>query len=340
MDEELPKIGYLFGAGASAQKLPTVKELPERIKAIRSYIEENYVYINDDLLTVKDFSFKDNDAKEFILEGLDKLYVASQNHSTVDTYAKKLYLLEEWNEIEELIFSLALYFNIEQKVCGCDPRYNTSLISILDSSAIEFPVNLKFLSWNYDLQFEIAYHDLKKKSSLDVDFYLFNTSERLWGKNKFSSIKINGSCIMRDSYDRRLFNLIKNLKQKTPSNDDMKFALEFSYTQIKNRKKFFSTIVNIDFAWSKDSTFIDKISELHNETEVLVVIGYSFPFFNREVDRKIIRAMGNLRTIYIQDINADNIVSRFLSILPDYKKRNIEIIPITAVDEFFLPPEL
>jgi hypothetical protein len=339
MEDGIPKITYLFGAGASAQKLPTIKQLPERIKHIKEFVQNNYNFDETEEFSVKTLKVNKNEAKKFVLDGLDKLFDASSNHSTVDTYAKKLFLNGRRQETNELAFFLAFYFNIEQKLAGTDPRYNTFLISILDYSAQSFPNNLKFLSWNYDLQLEMAYSDLLDRRITELDFGYFNTSDRYWEKSKFTSVKINGSCTCKGRFDDA-FPLVNNIRDRKPEIGDIDFSLQYGLLHIKNRQRVYDTNVNIDFAWYKESNFIANISEIYDETQVLVVIGYSFPFFNREVDRKIIRAMYGLRKIYIQDLYPDNIISRFLSILPDYKKRNIEIIPINSVDEFFLPPEL
>ncbi|TSD62626.1 hypothetical protein FFF34_019020 [Inquilinus sp. KBS0705] len=58
MENELPKITYLFGAGASALKLPTIKGLPDRIKFVKDYLDKSYIYPEDEVMTVNNFSFK------------------------------------------------------------------------------------------------------------------------------------------------------------------------------------------------------------------------------------------------------------------------------------------
>lgn len=334
----LPKITYLFGAGASAQVLPTIKKLPERILFIKDFIEKNYIYKDDESITIGTLTFKKTEAKDYLLNGLTKLYEYSSDHSTIDTYAKKLYLTRGSYEINELCFFLALYFNIEQKIVGIDPRYDTFFISILNSNSYNFPHNLKFISWNYDLQMELAHEKLNNRGSLDVGFDLFNNQIQDIEENKFSSVKINGSCNI--SNRRSFYPLVNNILTPECNAGDLDFALTFGYSQIKLRNKFYDANININFAWYSDSSVIDKISELYKETEILTVIGYSFPFFNREVDRKIIRGMSDLKKIYIQDCSPENIKSRFLSILPDWQKKGVEIISVNDVSEFFLPPEL
>ncbi|RYZ84228.1 MAG: hypothetical protein EOP04_18410 [Proteobacteria bacterium] len=56
------------------------------------------------------------------------------------------------------------------------------------------------------------------------------------------------------------------------------------------------------------------------QTETLVVIGYSFPFFNRGKDREILGAMKNLESIIVQDGTSEamtSIVERLQQRLPD-----------------------
>ena len=72
-----------------------------------------------------------------------------------------------------------------------------------------------------------------------------------------------------------------------------------------------------------------------------VVIGYTFPFFNREIDRKVFELMPNLKTIYVQDPNAENIMKNVDPVLSDLQRANgINVNPIINTDQFFLPSEI
>lgn len=80
------KIVYLLGAGASANALPVVGALKERFESFCDHFERY----------LKDFRRKDeniNLAKKihtFLINNLE-------NHYTIDTYAKKLYLQHQLN---------------------------------------------------------------------------------------------------------------------------------------------------------------------------------------------------------------------------------------------------
>ena len=77
----------------------------------------------------------------------------------------------------------------------------------------------------------------------------------------------------------------------------------------------------------------------------MVVIGYSFPFFNRPIDRLIFRKMDKLEKIYIQDLYPENVKQSLRSALTAEELTSrkmmsrIECIPVND-NQFFLPPEL
>ncbi len=98
----------------------------------------------------------------------------------------------------------------------------------------------------------------------------------------------------------------------------------------------------LSFAW-EDYEFnapkiTDKAIVATKDTEILVIIGYSFPFFNREIDRKIIGEMKSLRKVYFQDKSPDNIKLRFQAIRENVE--GIEFVLYHDVEQFLLPFEL
>lgn len=88
-----------------------------------------------------------------------------QYHATPDTLAKKLFHKSQQNDLIELKNILTLFFIYEQiseknkvKQERVDKRYDAFVAAILKPipNKFEFSDNIKILSWNYDLQFEIA----------------------------------------------------------------------------------------------------------------------------------------------------------------------------------------
>ena len=83
------------------------------------------------------------------------------------------------------------------------------------------------------------------------------------------------------------------------------------------------------------------------QTEILIIIGYSFPDYNAKVDKEIIKNMiksNNLKNIYIQDPNPENIKSNLLKNL-DFTVNFLNQIGINFTldsncNNFYTPMEL
>ena len=93
--------------------------------------------------------------------------------------------------------------------------------------------------------------------------------------------------------------------------------------------------------WTKE--LFTKVSQDIQDANILIVIGYTFPFFNRETDRFLFKNMPNLKKIYIQDPNAEQLKQNIQPVLSS--EQNVaglgnHITTITNCSQFFLPPEL
>jgi hypothetical protein len=96
------------------------------------------------------------------------------------------------------------------------------------------------------------------------------------------------------------------------------------------------------FAWEGNDqtkrafTLLDTVLV---ECKALVVIGYSFPFFNREVDRDIIKRMPGLKNVYVQapQKHAEDIARTVRTMnLPE----GCQVETYGNIDQFLLPAEL
>jgi hypothetical protein len=98
----------------------------------------------------------------------------------------------------------------------------------------------------------------------------------------------------------------------------------------------------LSFAWESDIYGDDDIVKISidttQNTDILVVIGYSFSFFNCEVDRKIIGSMANLKKVYFQFPNAEIFKERFEAIRDDLT--GVALVTKKDIGQFFLPNEL
>ena len=91
-----------------------------------------------------------------------------------------------------------------------------------------------------------------------------------------------------------------------------------------------------DFVNSEN--FLEVAKTIIEETNVLVVIGYSFPFFNRDIDNEIFKTLtgkGKLM-IYFQDPLLDgNYLKEQFNLRSD-----VTIKHIPKIDQFYIPYEL
>lgn len=354
----MSRIVYLLGAGASRGRrktdeplpflekgesniiegLPLVVEIPERINYVIKLIEEFDFSIEakNTILSAR-FGEVDNIRKKLI-DDLYWLQKESARHATIDTFAKKLYLTNKHDEFYKVEMLLAIFFIIEQVINKPDGRYDSFLANILDRY-MQIPTSIGILTWNYDSQIEMAYRE----------YFDYSYNEQRHNLNEYDVkgdynshyipdnpqiIKINGTAnfhntIRITSYDSLNEELLVEL---------LKRYIHFF------EERHVESYTNLSFAWDSpylDSNSWEKIMPVISNAEVLVVIGYTFPFFNRETDREIFSHMMHLRKIYIQDPKAKNLLRNIEPVMvANSSLRNPTIEPLTNVDQFFLPPEL
>ena len=274
-----------------------------------------------------------------LIDDLEWLQKESSRHATIDTFAKKLFLTKREADYERLKNALLAFLFFEQALNEPDQRYDSFLASILQSDVNHLPDEISVVSWNYDFQFELAYSSYVPNSNLSMisEVYLNSHDKLSEGRGGetlhihkgFNLLKLNGSAFVSgDNTYARL---------KTENSIQSLLEMYASLNQKNNR---------ISFAWEKMSEqYKLRISSCVKDAEVLVIIGYSFPFFNREVDRVLFEKMTNLKKIYIQDPNADTVKMSLKPVLTDFHMTVNHVgnhIITLAPDskQFFMPPEL
>ena len=263
---------------------------------------------------------------------------ASANHASVDTFAKKLYIKESYTELNRLKIALSVFFVFEQIINKTDLRYDTFFASLL-SVPNEFPKNVRILSWNYDSQFELSFAEYSDNYSISHNQKRLrvNIKNGNYGSNiGFGIDKINGTAgFYSDSGHSHYFYA-----------DDLSGVLDLTIIDKVTRNYGAASYVNkvspsLSFSWEKEyyeRNIVTSAIENIKDTVALVVIGYSFPFFNREVDREIIGSMTNLKRVYFQAPDAEVLKERFEAIRSDLE--GVELVVKHDVGQFLLPNEL
>lgn len=328
-------IVYMFGAGASANSLPTIATMPNRMEQMINLLKNNKGSLGLKNVQIPFFNR--------LLDDLQWLMTESKKHATIDTFARKIFITkgEYSNEYEKMKNTLSVYFALEQANNKIDYRYDTLLATILNDDG-KLPTNVKFLSWNYDIQMELAYLQYVIDEDLNnVKGHYLITYEKLVQSNKNNPklLKLNGTAgIVEKSR-----NLPRYFDDKFTSLSQSLYKMLDEYGLLTNQKV--SNLLSYSWENPENKDSYNEILKSYYDTHILVVIGYSFPFFNRNIDKIILQAMidGNLQKIYIQDMdNADNIKQRIIAVVGAdvLNKRGISIIPISDCENFYIPYEM
>lgn len=335
------KITYLFGAGASRHALPIVNEMPQRIMKLIELLE------SDNLKLIDQPSYNDLNIRniktnrEFqldMIESLKWMMVESEKHASIDTFAKKLFIKRKRDDLKKLKIAMSVFFVFEQALNKVDFRYDAFFASLL-SSLRDFPENVRILSWNYDYQFELAFSEYSDQPDIRSNQSWLRVRSK-YGENDehkgFGIYKLNGTTgLFSDGgWQQHLF--VPSLKVPV----DVSFVNQITRNYVAGT--YLSNVYpSLSFAWEPEQpekSIVTKAIENISDTHTLVIIGYSFPFFNREVDRKIIGSMINLKKVYIQSPDADIIKERFQAFRDNLT--GIELISKFDIGQFLLPNEL
>lgn len=348
----MTKVTYYFGAGASAEALPVVNQIPQRIEKTINLLEsDEYLLSQTDKFYGLQINKTKNEIRLALIDDLKWLLEHSKNHASIDTFAKKLYITDEKQNLARLKASFSVYLIIEQAIEQVDNRYDSFFASILSRSATSLPSNLNILSWNYDFQFEKAYSAYSKQKDLKLnqkrltvitkDSFSREQEEKIKNiEDKFSIIKINGTSDLL-KHDWRSSECFADELADNFSIPFFEILLKsYAVLRFSNNDYIRS---GLSFAWESrinDETQLDIIEEAKKaslNSEILVVIGYSFPYFNREVDRAIIRNMRNLKKVYFQDKYPSVLKERFLSIREDLSMD--ALLERCDIGQFLIPNE-
>ena len=356
----MTNVTYYIGAGASAGKrsndgwitegLPVVNEITERLSNYLQRIRQAKFYDGERDWNAPHFGLVGKaaweNAKRRLEISLERLYEACKQNATIDTYAKKLVLQGKDAEFEHLERMLTWYFMIEQAMCEPDSRYDTFLANIIEDLN-RFPSHIKVLSWNYDSQFEIAYDEYRSGRLLNIG------SKQSKNYQEYDILKINGSATFKGTepipaYRRSLKKQIQ--KQHNPNDvgyfsdtiesilPDIVYLYNMFVGEINPTTK---NTTNLSFAFDYNEpsdVLYRRADEIIQATEVLVIIGYTFPYFNRKIDRKLLDLLDPATEIYIQDMNPERVLQSFLAVCPSVKDDKIHLL--REVNQFFLPPQL
>jgi hypothetical protein len=340
------KITYLLGAGASYNAIPIWKGQGKSMLGVSRYIK-GYIDDNERLKKEETKILHENATLNNLADRIGHYGNLAIQYGSIDIYAKRLHLLGDLRQLDELKFCLSIYFDLwenfindstplnnEAKYTKVDKRY-LSLLSVLlekglDKSNPKLNKNISFISWNYDLQLEFAYESFmenKAASLSEVNEGLSFMEE----KNRYKEvIHLNGH---RGNFidGGKYYDNVPNLIHGSIDN----YLLGLQYEKDDFRAKSYKNCIK--YAWEHDSNSLKDALEIMKSTNILVIIGYSFPSFNRRIDAQLINAFqenDDYLDIIYQDPNGNEDI---IDALFD-KPANVRI-ERKNVNQFYIPNE-
>lgn len=306
--------------------------------------------------------------RESIKEQLGITLESLNREASIDTLARRYYLMKDaTSKLNDLKALMSIFLIWEQYRFGVDKRYGLFWATILKGHTgnAKLPDHVKILSWNYDSQLEMSIREFFASASVadmkgKLQVLPYETSKKSgqeFDPTRFFVLKINGSVDTSLNRDRTIIDTheyratqigqfrVRNIQgiQAEVAND-LLFTMYNCMQGILTpelRKETISPLLT--FAWEEEShiqTDLHRCLPSIKPAETLVIIGYSFPTFNRDMDRRILASMPKLKKLYVQTMpnSMGDVTSRLNALLPS--EHTIKIVPIPNVDEFYVPYEL
>ena len=327
-------ITYLFGAGSSWHSMPVVAELNADLHKWASLADN--IDAKDQACSNQFIDQLPSLRYKFIWQCLKPTLSEIDRFATIDTLARYYTLRQMPNELARLKKVIDGYFSLRQFTMEglhltSDMHRShhkrgydyryDSLFAAILEVGGELPQNISFISWNYDLEVERSLGKFSDKSVADEAINVYH---------------INGHSLL-------------------PSE-------RFNDADIGWMQCLFSVGgEDIQYAWERLELVKQELRLRLKNTTHLVVIGYSFPVFNREIDRLILAA-SKLTKIYLQDKKdqlpgIENRLKALLAERANYvpaqhtifqggsreetrPQQGVQIELIDSVDQFHIPFEL
>lgn len=339
---------YYLGAGASAGAIPCVADLAHRILEVSEFIQKFGIsgktiqLYMDNPIKVNHLSVDKARCKSVISTFCDRLSC----ELSIDTLAKLYYgqnRLEEYLTLKAILFAS---FLVWKKQKGIDKRYNNFWATLMllkknefnDVILEGFGKNINIVSWNYDTQLEDSLISFYNDKRTDQSYYTnYDVSDTITNNTGIPYIKLNGSASFRQMCEFSDGGSKYSMDKISDS-----WLAHLVSSMILKPKEFERDIEGIRFCWEDDVFSREKITKFKTKlekTEILVVIGYTFPSINHLVDTQLIGCMTNLRKVYFQGFDksdSERIKDYFSAVLQN--RREIILLPIDSKG-FFVPPE-
>ena len=229
---------------------------------------------------------------------------------------------------------LTTFFVWAQLVSKTDQRYDTFLANILQENTLSIPNGISVISWNYDSQFEMAYRNYSKDGNLPI-----------YDKNAHIDYQDSGNCgkifKVKGSANFDDFCMVDYISKHRDVDSVIQLIEYYDNLGADTSAFGYQFTSRLSYAWEtseRQRQMFDMLQKVTSDTTTVFVIGYSFPYFNRQIDRKIFAVMPYLKTVYIQDPNPEAIEPSLRAVLQN--ESATKIVYQKDCTQFYLPREL
>ncbi len=356
----MENITYFTGAGASYYSLPLIKTMGNRMIAFSRFLK-----------TCSEKKIITNPFVETFIKELDQLIEIANQRTSIDAYARELSLKNSSKELLRIKSVLSSYLIFEQLEKPRDllfesedfnydslptsrKKYDNEIQTLLKTHidkryftfwgehlnlSSDTPNNrVKILSWNYDMQFEASYSQIKN-FSLELaqkNLQVYPSTITDINTDNFCILKLNGTAGLIAQERKKVYNLFDLQEHKLMDN------LDFLINLLKENYHRSFSLPLFTFAW-EDDPLVNHTRQMAidviKKTSILVVIGYSFPNFNRDIDRQLFKDIPNLKKIYYQAPKAEleELIDKLDGINPSLRPL---VKKVSNLDTFHMPTEI
>lgn len=324
----MPNITYYLGAGASYQAMPIQNELSNKMVQLAELFLP---------LEKLDLDLPPQDTNDFFLTLKQIGYwgkLAEKNHS-IDSYANSLWRNNHRRpspEVDHIKIVLSYFFTYWMKCTNphwksnrpyesVDNRILYLMNRVIDDKTNRLKSNIKFVTWNYDLQLEAAFIQYVN----DVDWKNLKDHLNVF-VDQVEDLRDVEVCHLNGTHGyittpRGIQTQIRGENTETPEYvyDDCLVPISTFF-----RDKIFT---RIGFAWDDDDLSIrrrEAASLIFSNTDHLVIIGYSFPEFNDEVDKMLFKKLPKTARITAYASHLDSEIFEYLA--SQVLRKNIKVI--------------
>ena len=331
MDEQhTPDVSlvYYIGAGASANSLPTVENTLHRMSSLANGLDPEKLDLSD----AQTRSLGD------LREKMQDLVNRLRGGTSIDLLARQHYLRGETEDLNSLKATLSAFFVLMQAKDPVDRRYGYFFAYMADRDkrgTLVMPTNVRVISWNYDGQFEKSFaeffknHEQRRQVIRALQVVPPVTRAQHHG-GFFSIYKLNGTAHIRIAGSGLPLQHHEAFIGDQPSPQTAARLVLDAYKECIEQK----TEPYLQFSWENDRRREDVLALIKEFSPVatLVVIGYSFPVFNRDLDKQVLELL-DPQQIFVQ-VNQQYpaVFDRLRGLLT-----KAEINEIRDVDQFYIP---